>query len=149
MMRDALRTNLISQWGKELADVMMSKDEKRLEPLVMSVGYFNEERKMLIECPLASMANRTFMLVTASIMIGPQKILQYDGSRIPEPSFGTDEFGGRAVLFRQMFENCRGKKFREIFAERLMLKEVHANPGIKPQYVPIGEDELNKTAMIK
>lgn len=43
-VRDALKKGLVAQWGKELAQVMVSEDEKRIEPLMMSIGFWNEDK---------------------------------------------------------------------------------------------------------
>lgn len=84
----------------------------------------------MIEVPLEK--ERNFMLLNASIMVQAQE---------------HDDIGGHKVLLRAMYENCKGKKFRELFVERLMLRTIHSNPGIKPHYIPIGADVLERSAM--
>ena len=43
---------------------------------------------------------------------------------------------------RTLFDSQNGKKFRQMMTQRYMLRTIHANPAIKPQFVPIGKNEL-------
>ena len=49
---------------------------------------------------------------------------------------------------RKMFETLNGKKLRNILTQQYIIHHFHENVAIKPRFIPLGKDFVNKRVKI-
>ena len=46
--------------------------------------------------------------------------------------------GGKQTVTRKLFEVINGKKLKPVLTQRFLVKEIHSDASIKPQFIGVG-----------
>ena len=88
-------------------------------PPAMTLAFKVDLKEILIEVPLDR--ERNFMILNNPMLLQ----------------------NGKQTLTRKLFEVINGKKLKPVLTQRFLIKEIHPEPSIKPQLLPVGTDILN------
>lgn len=82
----------------------------------MTLGFKNHQNDILIETPVEK--EKTFVVISTNIM--------------------TED--GKVTFVRKVLETINGKKLNPLLGQKFLVRKIHRNQAIKPQFVPMDKD---------